>query len=145
MLPSACYMALLVALLWLRCRACCAVHTGPAALLQPLAASDVTSACICTARPVTLLRPGPVLRLAGSTHDGDSAHRCWGRQQYLAGSVMQMRYSVQSLTEVLGLVQKANLALNLTDPENKCPYMPEYCAGLPYKTTHPPPNPQEAH
>jgi hypothetical protein len=32
-----------------------------------------------------------------------------------------------ALAEILGLVQRANLRLNLTSPDNTCPYLREFC------------------
>jgi hypothetical protein len=68
---------------------------------------------------------------------GGNEFSCWGRQQGVAGVVSQARIMQPAHAEILGLVQQANLGLNLTKPDNECPYLPEYCDKLPYKLPAP--------
>jgi hypothetical protein len=75
---------------------------------------------------------------AGSTHVGPNAHRCWGKQNMLTGGMFGERVRPPAMEEILRqLVQQANLGLNLTKPDNECPYLPEYCDKLPYKLPAP--------
>jgi hypothetical protein len=74
---------------------------------------------------------------SGGTHVGDSVHRCWTKQRGLSGVVMGERVSGEAQIEILGLVQQANLGLNLTLPGNECPYQEKWCGGLPYAKARP--------
>ncbi len=59
-------------------------------------------------------------------------HRCWNKQAGLTGIVFNARATEDVWEEILGLVQEANLGLNLTLPGNECPYKDKHCVGLPY-------------
>jgi hypothetical protein len=77
------------------------------------------------------------LRHAGGSHVGGNEFSCWGRQQGVAGVVSQARIMQPAHAEILGLVQQANLGLNLTVPGNECPYKEKWCKGLPYAMPKP--------
>jgi hypothetical protein len=58
----------------------------------------------------------------------------------LFGGMFSKRVRPPALAEILRLVQRANLRLDLISPNNTCPYLPEYCTnefwspdGCPYK------------
>jgi hypothetical protein len=68
---------------------------------------------------------------------GGNVHRCWNKQQGLTGLLFNARATHAVWEEILGLVQQANLGLNLTVPGNECPYKEMYCKGLPYAKASP--------
>jgi hypothetical protein len=100
----------------------------------PLHRAPATAACRCSGRGQGCVTQSSARCVpAGSTHIGDSVHRCWGKQRGLSGNILGERCGAEEVQlEILGLVQQANLALNMTNKNNECPYKEKHCAGLPY-------------